>query len=119
MTFAAPLRVTLRLIVWDVDEETGSQSVRDIKEQDVYMGDMPLMTDNGTFVVNGTERVIVSPDASQPGRVLRPRPRQDPQLGQVPLLGPDHPLSRLAGSTSSSTPRTWSMSASTGAASCR
>ncbi|HEX6015986.1 MAG TPA: DNA-directed RNA polymerase subunit beta, partial [Geminicoccaceae bacterium] len=52
MTFAAPLRVTLRLIVWDVDEETGSKSVRDIKEQDVYMGDMPLMTENGTFVVN-------------------------------------------------------------------
>ena len=95
MTYAAPLRVTLRLIVWDVDEETGSRSVRDIKEQDVYMGDMPLMTDNGTFVINGTERVIVSPDAPQPGRVLRPRPRQDPQLGQVPVLGPDHPLSRL------------------------
>src|SRR3954452_14940898 len=50
MTYAAPLRVTLRLIVWDVDEETGSKSVRDIKEQDVYMGDMPLMTENGTFV---------------------------------------------------------------------
>ena len=67
MTFAAPLRVTLRLIVWDVDEETGSKSVRDIKEQDVYMGDMPLMTDNGTFVVNGTERVIVSQMHRSPG----------------------------------------------------
>ncbi|MFQ5939562.1 MAG: DNA-directed RNA polymerase subunit beta, partial [Alphaproteobacteria bacterium] len=54
MTYAAPLRVTLRLMVWDVDEETGSRSIRDIKEQDVYMGDMPLMTDNGTFVINGT-----------------------------------------------------------------
>src|SRR5918994_1632676 len=50
MTYAAPLRVTLRLIVWDVDDDTGSKSVRDIKEQDVYMGDLPLMTDNGTFV---------------------------------------------------------------------
>ena len=67
MTFAAPLRVTLRLIVWDVDEETGSRSVRDIKEQDVYMGDMPLMTENGTFVVNGTERVIVSQMHRSPG----------------------------------------------------
>jgi DNA-directed RNA polymerase subunit beta len=59
--------VTLRLIVWDVDEETGSKSVRDIKEQDVYMGDMPLMTDNGTFVINGTERVIVSQMHRSPG----------------------------------------------------
>jgi DNA-directed RNA polymerase subunit beta len=60
MTYSAPLKVTLRLIVFDVDEETGSKSIKDIKEQDVYMGDMPLMTDNGTFIVNGTERVIVS-----------------------------------------------------------
>jgi DNA-directed RNA polymerase subunit beta len=67
MTYAAPLRVTLRLIVWDVDEETGSRSVRDIKEQDVYMGDMPLMTANGTFVINGTERVIVSQMHRSPG----------------------------------------------------
>jgi len=59
MTFSAPLRVTLRLSVFDVDEDTGLRSIRDIKEQDVYMVDMPLMTDNGTFVVNGTERVIV------------------------------------------------------------
>ena len=54
MTFAAPLKVTLRLVVWDIDEETGLRSIRDIKEQDVYMGDMPLMTDKGTFIVNGT-----------------------------------------------------------------
>ncbi len=67
LTYAAPLRVTLRLIVWDVDEDTGARSVRDIKEQDVYMGDMPLMTDNGTFVVNGTERVIVSQMHRSPG----------------------------------------------------
>ena len=59
MTYCAPLKVTLRLSVFDVDENTGLRSIRDIKEQDVYMGDMPLMTDNGTFVVNGTERVIV------------------------------------------------------------
>ena len=67
ITFAAPLKVTLRLVVWDVDEETGSRSIRDIKEQDVYMGDMPLMTKNGTFVINGTERVIVSQMHRSPG----------------------------------------------------
>ena len=60
MTYAAPLKVTLRLIVFDIDIDTGAKSVKDIKEQDVYMGDMPLMTMNGTFIVNGTERVIVS-----------------------------------------------------------
>jgi DNA-directed RNA polymerase subunit beta len=55
------------LVVWDIDEETGARSVRDIKEQDVYMGDMPLMTDNGTFIINGTERVIVSQMHRSPG----------------------------------------------------
>jgi DNA-directed RNA polymerase subunit beta len=67
MTYAAPLKVTLRLVVWDVDEDTGARSIRDIKEQDVYMGDMPLMTPNGTFVINGTERVIVSQMHRSPG----------------------------------------------------
>ncbi len=67
MTFAAPLKLTLRLVVFDVDEETGARSIRDIKEQDVYMGDMPLMTANGTFVINGTERVIVSQMHRSPG----------------------------------------------------
>jgi len=67
MTYAAPLKVTLRLIVFDVDEDTGAKSVKDIKEQDVFMGDMPLMTQNGTFIVNGTERVIVSQMHRSPG----------------------------------------------------
>jgi DNA-directed RNA polymerase subunit beta len=67
MTFAAPLKVTLRLIVFDVDPDTGARSVKDIKEQDVYMGDMPFMTMNGTFIVNGTERVIVSQMHRSPG----------------------------------------------------
>src|SRR5256884_5868647 len=67
MTYAAPLKVTLRLIVFDIDEETGAKSVKDIKEQDVYMGDIPLMTMNGTFVVNGTERVIVAQMHRSPG----------------------------------------------------
>jgi DNA-directed RNA polymerase subunit beta len=67
MTYSAPLKVTLRLIVFDMDEDTGSKSVKDIKEQDVFMGDMPLMTGNGTFIVNGTERVIVSQMHRSPG----------------------------------------------------
>jgi DNA-directed RNA polymerase subunit beta len=67
MTFAAPLKVTLRLIVFDIDPDTQAKSVKDIKEQDVYMGDMPFMTSNGTFVVNGTERVIVSQMHRSPG----------------------------------------------------
>lgn len=67
LTYAAPLKVTLRLIVWEMDEDTGARSIRDIKEQDVYMGDMPLMTDSGTFIVNGIERVIVSQMHRSPG----------------------------------------------------
>ncbi|MBV9114394.1 MAG: DNA-directed RNA polymerase subunit beta, partial [Hyphomicrobiales bacterium] len=67
ITYAAPLKVTLRLIVFDVDPDTQAKSVKDIKEQDVYMGDMPLMTLNGTFIVNGTERVIVSQMHRSPG----------------------------------------------------
>ena len=67
MTYAAPLKVTIRLIVFDINEETGARSVKDIKEQDVYMGDMPFMTPNGTFVINGTERVIVSQMHRSPG----------------------------------------------------
>ncbi len=67
ITYAAPMKVTLRLIVFEVDTETETRSVLDIKEQDVYMGDMPLMTKNGTFVINGTERVIVSQMHRSPG----------------------------------------------------
>jgi DNA-directed RNA polymerase subunit beta len=67
ITYAAPLKVTLRLLVWDIDEDTGVKSIRDIKEQDVYMGDLPLMTKNGTFIINGTERVIVSQMHRSPG----------------------------------------------------
>jgi DNA-directed RNA polymerase subunit beta len=67
ITYAAPMRVTLRLIVFEVDPETETRSVLDIKEQDVYMGDMPLMTQNGTFFINGTERVIVSQMHRSPG----------------------------------------------------
>jgi DNA-directed RNA polymerase subunit beta len=67
LTYAAPLKVTFRLVVWDVDSDSGARSIRDIKEQDVYICDVPLMTDRGTFIVNGIERVIVSQMHRSPG----------------------------------------------------
>ena len=67
MTYAAPVKATLRLVLWDTDEATGAKSIHDIKEQDVYMGDIPLMTDKGTFIFNGTERVVVSQMHRSPG----------------------------------------------------
>ena len=70
MTYAAPVKATLRLVVWDTDEATGAKSIHDIKEQDVYMGDIPLMTDKGTFIFNGTERVVVSQMHRSPGVVF-------------------------------------------------
>jgi DNA-directed RNA polymerase subunit beta len=67
LSFVAPLKVTLRLSVWDVDESTGARDIKGIKEQEVYMGEIPLMTPNGTFVINGTERVVVSQMHRSPG----------------------------------------------------
>ncbi len=67
LTYAAPLKATFRLMVWDIDEDSGARSIHDIKEQMVYLGDMPLMTENGTFVINGIERVIVSQMHRSPG----------------------------------------------------
>ena len=67
MTFAAPIKVVVRLVVWDVDDETGTQSIRDVKEQEVYFGEIPLMTAHGTFIINGTERVVVSQLHRSPG----------------------------------------------------
>jgi DNA-directed RNA polymerase subunit beta len=67
MTYSAPLKVTMRLTIWDKDPETGNRSIRDIKEQEVFFGDVPLMTQNGTFIINGTERVIVSQLHRSPG----------------------------------------------------
>ncbi len=67
MTYAAPLKVTIRLTIYEKDADTGAKSIRDIKEQEVYFGDIPLMTDNGTFIINGTERVIVSQLHRSPG----------------------------------------------------
>jgi len=67
MTFSAPIKVVVRLVVWDKDPDTGAQSIRDVKEQEVYFGEIPLMTENGTFIINGTERVVVSQLHRSPG----------------------------------------------------
>ena len=95
MTYAAPLKVTLRLIVFDIDEETGARSVKDIKEQDVYMGDIPLMTNNGTFIVNGTERVIVSQMHRSPGVFFDHDKGKTHSSRQAAVRRPHHSLSRL------------------------
>jgi len=67
MTYSAPLKVTIRLTIYDKDPDSGAKTIRDIKEQEVFYGDIPLMTENGTFVINGTERVIVSQLHRSPG----------------------------------------------------
>ena len=95
MTYAATVKVVIRLVVWDVNEETGLQSIRDVKEQEVYFGDIPLMTESGTFIVNGSERVIVSQLHRSPGVFFDHDKRKDPLVGQAAVLGPGHPLPRL------------------------
>src|SRR3954469_25937574 len=67
MTYSAPIKVVVRLVVWDKDEATGAQSIRDVKEQEIYLGEIPLMTPNGSFIINGTERVVVSQLHRSPG----------------------------------------------------
>ena len=76
MTYAVPLKVTIRLVVWNKDPDTGVRTIRDIKEQEVYFGDVPLMTDNGTFIINGTERVVVSQLHRSPGAFFHSEDRQ-------------------------------------------
>src|ERR1700691_1443519 len=83
MTYAAPLKVTIRLTVYSKDPETGVKSVRDIKEQEVFFGEIPLMTDNGTFIINGTERVIVSQLHRSPGVFFERVPAQGYFLGKI------------------------------------
>ncbi|MBI3683882.1 MAG: DNA-directed RNA polymerase subunit beta [Acidobacteria bacterium] len=83
MTYAAPLKVTIRLTVYDKDPETGSKSVRDVKEQEVFFGEIPLMTQNGTFIINGTERVIVSQLHRSPGVFFEKVPAQGYFLGKI------------------------------------
>ncbi|MBV8071284.1 MAG: DNA-directed RNA polymerase subunit beta, partial [Acidobacteriaceae bacterium] len=83
MTYAAPLKVTIRLTVYDKDAETGNKTVRDIKEQEVFFGEIPLMTDNGTFIINGTERVIVSQLHRSPGVFFERVQTQGYFLGKI------------------------------------
>ena len=88
MSYSVPLKVKIRLTVYDKDPDTEALSIRDIKEEEVFFGEIPLMTDNGTFIINGTERVIVSQLHRSPGRLLQTR--RD-------LHRQDHSLSRLVG----------------------
>ena len=118
MTYAAPLKVTLRLIVFDVDQETGAKSVKDIKEQDVYMGDVPFMTIERHLHRQRHRARDRQPDAPFAGRVLRSRQGQDAFLAASSCSRPASFPIAARGSTSSSTPRTSSMCASTAAASC-
>jgi DNA-directed RNA polymerase subunit beta len=96
LTFGSAVRAKVQLIIYDRESSTSqSKVVKEVKEQEVYMGEVPLMTDKGSFIINGTERVIVSQLAPVAGRVLRARQGQDPQLGQTVVLCADHPLPRL------------------------
>ena len=119
MTYAAPLKVTLRLIVFEVDEETGARSVKDIKEQDVYMGDMPLMTPQRHLHRQRHRAGHRLPDAplarASSSTTTRARPTPRASCSSPPASSP----TAAPGSTSSSTPRTSSSPASTAAASCR
>jgi DNA-directed RNA polymerase subunit beta len=83
MTFAAPLKVTIRLTLYDKDSDTGHRSIRDIKEQEVYFGEIPLMTENGTFIINGTERVIVSQLHRSPGVFFESNTQKTYFLGKI------------------------------------
>ncbi|MBI4456252.1 MAG: DNA-directed RNA polymerase subunit beta [Acidobacteria bacterium] len=83
MTYAVPLKVTIRLVVWDKDPETEAKTIRDIKEQEVYFGDIPLMTENGIFIINGTERVIVSQLHRSPGVFFESTPNKSYFLGKI------------------------------------
>src|SRR3982750_2672654 len=83
MTYSAPLKVTMRLTIFDKDPETGNRSIRDIKEQEVFFGDVPLMTNNGTFIINGTERVIVSQLHRSPGVFFEKVPANNYFLGKI------------------------------------
>ena len=97
MTYAAPLRVKVRLIIYD-KESRPTKAVKDIKEQEVYMGEIPLMTENGTFVINGTERVIVSQLHRSPGVFFDHDKGKTHSSGKLLYLRPGHSLPRfLAG----------------------
>ena len=106
MTYAAPLKVTIRLTLYEKDPKTGAKAIRDIKEQEVFFGEIPLMTENGTFVINGTERVIVSQLHRSPGAFFETAKQRTYFLGKIiPTAAP--------GWSSSTTPKTSSTCGST------
>ena len=83
MTYSAPLKVTIRLTIYDKDPDSGAKTIRDIKEQEVFYGDIPLMTENGTFIINGTERVIVSQLHRSPGVFFESANNRSYFLGKI------------------------------------
>src|SRR5437762_14358484 len=83
MTFAAPLKVTVQLVIWDVDPESGTRSIKNVKEQEVYFGEIPLMTRHGTFMINGTEQVIVSQLHRMPGAYFDHDKRKTQASGNI------------------------------------
>src|SRR5436309_15886045 len=83
MTYAAPLKVTIQLVIWDVDAQSNMRAIKNVKEQEVYFGEIPLMTQNGTFMVNGTERVIVSQLHRSPGVFFESTPSKSYYLGKI------------------------------------
>ncbi len=113
MTYSAPLKVTIRLTIYDKDPDTGAKNIRDIKEQEVFFGDIPLMTDNGTFVINGTERVIVSQLHRSPGVFYEEREQPPPISSRSKII----PYRLDHGLNLNTTPRTCCMFALTASAS--
>ena len=97
MTFAIPLKVTLRLVVFDHDKEAKTKTIREQRGQEVYLGELPLMTDKGTFIINGTERVVVSQLQRSAGVFFDDDKGKTLASGQAALLGARHPLPGLVG----------------------
>jgi DNA-directed RNA polymerase subunit beta len=95
MTFAVPLKVTIQLVLWDVDPRTGARTIKNVKEQEVYFGELPLMTNHGTFMVNGTERVIVSQLHRSPGVFFDHDKGKTHASGKLLFFRPHHSVSRL------------------------
>ena len=95
LTYAAPLRVKVRLVVLDKEAPGAKKPVKDVREQEVYLGDLPLMTDNGTFVINGTERVIVSQLHRSPGVFFDHDRGKSHSSGKLLFSAPHHSLPRL------------------------
>ena len=120
LTFASAVRAKVQLIIYDRESSTPqSKVVKEVKEQEVYMGEVPLMTDKGSFIINGTERVIVSQLHRSPGVFFEHDKGKTHSSGKLLFSARDHSRTAARGSTSSSTRRTCCTSASTAAARCR